>query len=103
MKEVDILITTFKSNDERYEFLVMPFVLFTAPSTFQILMNKILKPYLCHFGLVFFNDILIYSKTWENHLQYVYRVSQLLQDHQLFVKCSKCSFGTSKVEDIGHI
>lgn len=78
-------------------------LLHQAPSTFQSLMNKILKPYLRHFVLVFFDDILIYIKTWEEHLQHVDKTLQLLQDQQLFVKHSKCSFGNSQVEYLGHI
>jgi hypothetical protein len=53
--------------------------------------------------LVFFDDILIYNKTWESHIKHIDRALQLLQDHQLFVKCSKCSFGVSEVEYLGHI
>jgi hypothetical protein len=81
----------------------MPFGLCNAPSTFQSLMNKLLKPYLQKFVLVFFDDILIYSHTWDSHLQHVDKLLQLLRDHQLFVKKSKCSFGASEVEYLGHI
>jgi len=66
-------------------------------------MNKILKPYLHHFVSFFFYGILIYSKTWEEHLQHVEKTLQLLKDHQLFLKHSKCYFDTSKVEYLSHI
>jgi hypothetical protein len=81
----------------------MPFVLCNAPSTFQSLMNHVFHPFLRHFVLVFFDDILIYSKTWTTHLAHVDRVLHLLSQHQLFLKQSKCSFGALKVEYLGHI
>jgi hypothetical protein len=89
MKEVDILNTAFRTNEGRYEFLVMPFGLFNDPSTFQSLMNTQLKPYLQKFVLVFFNDILIYSLTWDNCLLHVDKVLHLLQENQLFIKKTK--------------
>ena len=70
----------------------MLFGLTNAPSTFQGLMNSIFKP-LKKFVLVFFDDILIYNKSWEDHVQHVDRVLQLLEVEQLYVKPSKCFFG----------
>jgi hypothetical protein len=86
MKEADIPKTTFKAHEIHYEFLVMPFGLCNSPSTFQSLMNHVLYPFLHHFLLVFFDDILIYSKTWIEHLADVDRVLHLLSHHQLFLK-----------------
>jgi hypothetical protein len=103
MKEADIPKTTFRTHEGHYEFLVMPFGLCNAPSTFQSLMNHVFHPFLCHFVLVFFDDILIYNKTWTYHLSHVDRVLHLLSQHQLFLKQSKCAFGTSEVEYLGHL
>jgi hypothetical protein len=95
--------TAFRTHEGHYDFLVMPFGLCNAPSTFQSLMNHVFHPFLCPFVLVFFDDILIYRKTWTDHLSHVDRVLHLLSQHQLFLKQSKCDFGTSEVEYLGHM
>jgi hypothetical protein len=103
MKEADITNTAFRTHEGHYEFLVMPFRLCNAPSTFQSLMNHVFHPFLSHFVLVFFDDILIYRKTWTYHLAHVDQVLHLLSQHQLFLKQSKCAFGTSEIEYLGHL
>jgi hypothetical protein len=66
-------------------------------------MNKTFRPHLRKFLLVFFDDILIYNKSWEYHIKHVDRVLQILENNQLYVKRSKCSFGKQEVEYLGHI
>jgi hypothetical protein len=99
----DIHKTALRTHCGHFEFLVMAFGLTNAPSTFQALMNDILKPFIWKFTLVFFDDILIYSSSWTEHLQHVKHVFQLLRDNNLVLKKSKCSFGKSAVTYLGHI
>jgi hypothetical protein len=103
MKEAYIPKTTFRNHEGHYEILVMPFGLCNDPSTFQSLMNHVFHPFVHHFVLVFFDDILIYRKTWTTHLAHVDRVLHLLSPHQIFLKQSKFDFDALEVEYLGHI
>lgn len=103
LKQEDRQKTTFRTHQGHYEWLVMPFGLTDTPTTFQRLMNQLFQPLLRKCILVFFDDILVYSPSWQSHLQYVEIVFQILSQNVLFAKLSKCSFGLSEVEYLGHI
>lgn len=81
----------------------MPFGLTNAPATFQQLMNTILKKYLRKFVLVFFDDILVFSKTFKEHLEHLKELFETLQANQLYARVSKCTFAQPQVEYLGHV
>lgn len=103
MYEGDVRKTAFKTHEGHYEFLVMPFGLTNAPSTFQAVMNAIFKDLLRRSVLVFFDDVLVYSNSWAEHMMHLQEVLQLLRNNHLFVKQNKCTFGTHQIGYLGHI
>jgi len=103
MKEIDILKTTFQTHEGHYEFLVIPFRLTNAPSTFQSLMNEVLRPCLRTFALMLFDDIFIYSHDKDNHRDHLLQVFEILRRNNLLVNRKKCYFEISSSEYLGHI
>jgi hypothetical protein len=103
MCDEDIYKTTFTTYLGHFEFVVMPFGLTNALATFQALINDIFGAHLRNFVLVFFDDILVYSKTSEEHNEHLRQVLQILRAHHRSFKRSKCTFAISQVDYLGHI
>ena len=99
----DIPKTSFVTRYGQYEFTVMPFGLTNAPAYFMNLMNKVFIEELDKFVVVFIDDILIYSKTTEEHEQHLRIILNKLREHELYAKFSKCEFWLQEVAFLGHI
>ncbi|GKE65483.1 putative reverse transcriptase domain-containing protein, partial [Tanacetum coccineum] len=103
VREEDILKTAFRTRYGHYVFQVMSFVLTNAPAIFMDLMNRVCKPYLDKFVIVFIDDILIYSKNKQEHEEHLKLILELLKKEELYAKFSKCEFWIPKVQFLGHV
>ncbi|GJT74759.1 putative reverse transcriptase domain-containing protein [Tanacetum coccineum] len=103
VREEDISKTAFRTRYGHYEFQVMPFGLTNAPAVFMDLMNRVCKPYLDKFVIVFIDDILIYSKNKKEHEEHLKQILELLKKEELYAKFSKCEFWIPKVQFLGHV
>ncbi|GJY66641.1 putative reverse transcriptase domain-containing protein [Tanacetum coccineum] len=103
VREQDIPKTAFQTRYGHYEFQVMPFGLTNAPAVFMDLMNRVCKPYLDKFVIVFIDDILIYSKDEKEHEEHLKAILELLKKEKLYAKFSKCEFWIPKVQFLGHV
>ena len=100
---MDVHKTTFRTRYGHYEFLVMPFGLTNAPAAFMDLMNRVFRPYVDPFVVVFIDNILVYSKDRESHDTHLRVVLEALRKEQLYAKLSKCEFWLNEVSFLGHI
>ena len=103
IKDVDVHKMVFRMRYGHYEFLVMPFGLTNAPAAFMDLMNRVFRPYVDQFVLVFIDDILVYSKDRENHDTHLRVVLETLRKEQLYAKLSKCEFWLNEVSFLAQI
>eukprot|EP00253_Pinus_taeda_P009116 PITA_09116 len=103
IKEEDIAKTAFRTRYGHHEFVVLPFGLTNTPATFMCLMNNIFHQYLDRFVLIFIDNILIYSRTKEEHQEHLRMVLQTLREHQLYAKFSKCDFLKEEIQYLGHV
>nr|GFC33101.1 putative reverse transcriptase domain-containing protein [Tanacetum cinerariifolium] len=103
VREEDIPKTTFRTCYGHYEFQVMPLGLTNAPTIFIDLMNRVYKPYLDKFMIVFIDDILMYSKDEKEHEEHLKAILELLKKEELYAKFSKCEFWIPKVQFLSHV
>nr|GEZ01569.1 putative reverse transcriptase domain-containing protein [Tanacetum cinerariifolium] len=103
VREEDIPKTTFRTRYGHYEFQDMPFGLMNAPTVFMDLMNRVCKPYLDKFVIVFIDDIRIYSKDEKEHEEHLKAILELLKKEELYAKFSKCEFWIPKVQFLDHV
>nr|GFA13682.1 putative reverse transcriptase domain-containing protein [Tanacetum cinerariifolium] len=103
VREADIPKTAFRTRYGHYEFQVMSFGLTNAPAIFMDLMNRVCKPYLDKFMIVFIDDILIYSKNEQEHGEHLKLILELLKKEKLYAKFSKCEFWIPRIQFLGHV
>ncbi|KAL9249753.1 Retrovirus-related Pol polyprotein from transposon 17.6-like protein, partial [Drosera capensis] len=103
IKAEDISKTAFRTRYGHYEFVVMPFGLTNAPAVFMDLMNRVFKPYLDHFVVVFIDDILVYSRDHQEHEEHLRTTLKTLRENELYAKFKKCEFWLIKVAFLGHV
>lgn len=103
MKEGDIWTTTFNTKGGLYEWLVMSFRLSNSPSTFVKLMNEILRSFVDRFVVLYFDDILVYSKNEEEHVSHLKYVFEALRNQKLYAKMEKCQFFSTSIVFLGQV
>jgi transposase InsO family protein len=99
----DVYKTAFRTHTGHYEWLVMPFGLTNAPATFMTMMNRLFRPYMYKFVVVFIDDILVYSPSMHDHVLHLRKVFDVLRQNKLYAKLSKCEWCQSTLEYLGHM
>lgn len=103
VEDQDVYKTAFRTRYGHFEWRVLPFGLTNAPATFMGAMNEIFKPFLDKFVVVYLDDILIFSRSVEEHVQHLRAVLQVLRENKFYGKMSKCEFGKERIDFVGHI
>jgi hypothetical protein len=103
IEQTNVCKIAFKSKEGLFEWLVMPFGLTNAPTTFIRMMDNLLHPFTNSFVVVYLHDILIFSRSWEEHLQHIRQVLNTLRQHQLHANLERCSFGMTWIQYLGYI
>ena len=103
VRDEDIQKTTFRTRYRHYEFVVMPFGLTNAPAAFMDLMNRVCRPMLDRSVIVFIDDILVYSRSREQHEEHLREILGVLRSERLYAKFSKCEFWLREVQFLGHL
>jgi hypothetical protein len=94
---------SFKKKQGLFEWLVMPFGLCDAPTTFMRVMNDVFRPFIDNFFILYLDHILVFSRTWDEHVMHVNQVLDVLKREKLYLKLSKCDFGKTSLVYLGHI
>ena len=103
IKDEDVHKTAFRTIYGHFEFRVLPFGLTNAPATFMRLMNDVFRTYLDQFVIIYLDDILVFSRTKEEHASHLKTVLDLLRQHQLYAKAAKCALFKTSVDFLGHV
>ena len=102
MKDVDVPKTAFRTRYGQYEFLVMPYRLTNAPVAFMDVMNRVFRPYVDQFVVVFIDDILVYSKDAQEHEKHMRIVMETLREKNFYAELIKCDFWLKKVSFLSY-
>jgi hypothetical protein len=103
IEQTDPWNTTFKSKEGLFEWLVMPSGLTNSSTIFMWIMYDVLWSFTNSFVVVYLDDILIFNKTWEEHLEHIQQVLGTLQQHKLYANLEKCSFNVHRIQYLGYI
>jgi len=103
IKKEDVSKTAFSTRYSHDEFLILPFRLTNAPTFFMDMMNRLLIPYLDKFAVTFIDDILVHSRTKDEHVEHLLIVLKTLQEHKLYAKFKKCDFWMEKIYFVGYV